>query len=245
MENPFSSTQQKSFRTDTQTQLLSEDRARAFLRQVYMTMALGLAITGLSAWFVSQNKELLNFFFTGFMSWIVMLAPLGLVILLSARVHRMSFNQASLTFAIYSLINGISFSTIFLVYELGAIYRVFFITAGTFGAMALIGLTTKIDLSKMGSYLIMALVGLIIAMLVNRFFFDNSSQFDYILSILFVLVFCGLTAYDNQMLMRFGSQVEVETEGTRKVALMGALSLYLNFINLFLLLLNFFGGSND
>ncbi|MEM6802170.1 MAG: Bax inhibitor-1/YccA family protein, partial [Bacteroidota bacterium] len=211
MENPFSNTQQKTF----QAQQLSEERARVFMRQVYMTMALGLAITGLTAWFVSQNLALMQFFFSGFMRYIVMFAPLGIVIFLAARVQKMSFNQASLAFAVYSLVNGISFATIFFVYDLGAIYRVFLITAGTFGAMALIGMTTKADLSKMGSILYMALIGLIIAMLVN--FFMQSSMFDYIISILGVLIFCGLTAYDNQKLMRIGSQIEVETDGTRKI----------------------------
>ncbi|MEL6254132.1 MAG: Bax inhibitor-1/YccA family protein [Bacteroidota bacterium] len=240
MENPFSSTQQKTIRE----QQLSDERVNVFMRQVYVTMALGLVITGLTAWFVSQSPALINLFLSGgILTWVVMLAPLGMVFFLAARINKMSFQAASTTFAIYSLVNGISFATIFMVYELGAISRVFFITAGTFGAMALIGLTTKVDLSKMGSIMYMALIGLIIAMVVNMFM--GSSTLDYIISCAGVLIFCGLTAYDNQMLLNVARQAAPGTETTNKIALMGALNLYLDFINLFLFLLRFFGGGDD
>lgn len=240
MENPFNRTQE---RTSHQGQL-GLDNVNVFMRQVYVTMALGLVITGLTAWFVSQTPALLNLFFSGgIMRWIVMLAPLGFVFFLAARINKMSFSQASLTFALYSLVNGISFAFIFIVFDLGLIYKVFFITAGTFGAMALVGMTTKVDLSKFGSIMYMALIGLIIAMVVN--WFMQSGTLDYIISCVGVLIFCGLTAYDNQKLMQIAGQVNPETEGTKKIALMGALNLYLDFINLFLFLLRIFGGGRD
>lgn len=237
MENPFNRTQQKTYPQDQ----VSLDSVNVFMRQVYVTMSLGLVITGLTAWFVSQTPALINLFFSGgIIRWVVMLAPLGFVFFLAARINKMSFSQASLTFAVYSLVNGISFAFIFLVFDLGLIYKVFFITAGTFGAMALVGMTTKVDLSKFGSIMYMALIGLIIAMVVNMFM--QSGTFDYIISCVGVLIFCGLTAYDNQKLMEIGSQVDPETENSKKIALMGALNLYLDFVNLFLFLLRIFGG---
>ncbi len=217
--------------------------ARDFMRQVFVIMAIGLAITGMAAWVVSNNPMLLSFFFNGAMRWVVMLAPLAFVFFLAARVHKMSVQAASLTFATYSLVNGISLSFIFLIYDLGTIFQVFWITAGTFGAMALIGATTKVDLSKFRSILIFGLVGIIIASIVNMFM--NSGPFEYIISIAGVLIFAGLTAYDTQKLLEIGAEADPEDEGTRKVAIMGALNLYLDFINMFLFLLRIFGGGRD
>ncbi|MEM7368449.1 MAG: Bax inhibitor-1/YccA family protein [Bacteroidota bacterium] len=211
-----------------------------FLRQVFATMGIGLAITAMAAWYVGTNPALVQFFYSGFTYYIVLFAPLAVVIFLSARVHKMSFTNASIAFAVYSLINGISLAFIFFVFDLGTIFRVFFITAGTFGAMAVVGYTTKVDLSKFGSILFMALIGLIIASVVNIFL--ASSGLDWIISIAGVLIFCGLTAYDMQKLKIIGANVDPTTEGAKKVALMGALTLYLDFINLFLFLLRIFGG---
>lgn len=240
MENYFSGDTMKTVQEEQATM----ERVNVFMRQVYLTMTLGLLITGLTAWFVSQTPALISLFLSGgILTYVVMFAPLGLVFFLAARVNRMSFQKASLTFAIYSLINGISFAVIFLVYPLGLIYKVFFITAGTFGAMSLVGLTTKVDLTKMGSILYMALIGLIIAMVVN--WFMESSMLDYIISCVGVLIFCGLTAYDNQMLVRIAREADPTTESSKKIALMGALNLYLDFINLFLFLLRIFGGGDD
>ncbi|RMG75494.1 MAG: Bax inhibitor-1/YccA family protein [Bacteroidetes bacterium] len=224
-------------------QFVESGAANAFMQQVFTTMSLGLLITGMAAWYVSQTPALINFFLTGFMMYVVMFAPLIFVIVLASRINKMSFTAASLTFATYSLINGISFSFIFLVYDLGAIFKVFLITAGTFGAMALAGATTKLDLSKMGSILFMALIGIIIASVVNWFL--GSPMLDYLISIAGVVIFSGLTAYDTQKLIRIGAQVDAESETSRKIALMGALTLYLDFINLFLFLLRIFGGSRD
>ncbi|GAB4422931.1 MAG: Bax inhibitor-1/YccA family protein [Bacteroidia bacterium] len=226
-----------------QRSLSSVSDVNAFMRQVFTTMALGLLITGMTAWYVANTPALFQFFMMTPLRWVVMFAPLIFVFFLAARINRMSFTAASITFASYALINGISFSFIFMVYNLGSVSKVFLITAGTFGAMALVGLTTKIDLSKLGSILYMALIGIIIASLVN--FFMRSPMMDYIISIVGVLVFSGLTAYDTQKLLHIGSSVDPETEGAKKMALMGALNLYLDFINLFLFLLRIFGGSRD
>ncbi|MEL6847603.1 MAG: Bax inhibitor-1/YccA family protein, partial [Bacteroidota bacterium] len=135
--------------------MLDDQAASSFMQQVYLTMLIGLGLTGISAWYVGTSPELLGFFYTGILRWIVMLAPLGLVIYLSARFHKMSFNGASTAFAIYSVVNGISLAFIFAIFTTGAIWKVFLITAGTYGAMALLGLLTNIDLSKMGSILYM------------------------------------------------------------------------------------------
>ncbi|MCB0853057.1 MAG: Bax inhibitor-1/YccA family protein [Bacteroidetes bacterium] len=230
-ETPVSESRKQSF--------IETGEANAFLRQVYTTMSLGLLITGLAAWYVAQSPALVNFFLSGIMMWVVMLAPLGFVIFLSARIHKMSFTAASITFATYSLVNGISLAFIFLVFEMGIIAQTFFITAGTFGAMTLVGMTTKVDLSKFRSVLYMALIGLIIASVVNIFF--GSSMMDFRISVAGVLIFCGLTAYDTQKLMQIGMHADPESESTKKVALIGALALYLDFINLFLFLLRIFG----
>lgn len=217
--------------------------AQVFMQQVFVTMTLGLAITGAVAWFVATTPALMNFLFGGFMAYVTIFSPLVLVFFLSSRIQRMSFGAASTTFAVYSVLMGASFATIFFAYSLGTIFQVFLITAGTFGAMALIGWTTNVDLTKMGSILYMALIGLIIAMVVN--WFMNSSMMDYIISVIGVVIFSGLTAYDTQKLLVIGANVDPEAEASKKMALMGALNLYLDFINLFLFLLRLFGGGRD
>ena len=232
-----------SYSDTRQQQFAASGDANAFMRSVYTTMSLGLLITAMTAWGVSQNPGLLGFFFTGIMRWIVIFAPLGFVIFLVARIHKMSFTTASLAFGAYSLVNGISFSFIFLAYDLGTIFQVFFITAGTFGAMSLIGATTKIDLSQYRSYLFMGLIGIIIASVVNLWM--QNSMMEWIISIVGVLIFSGLTAYDTQKLLYIGAHADPETDSTRKIALIGALTLYLDFINLFLFLLRIFGGSRS
>ncbi|MEZ4825163.1 MAG: Bax inhibitor-1/YccA family protein [Bacteroidia bacterium] len=222
---------------------ITSGAANSFLTQVYSTMALGLVITALAAWYVGHTPAVFNFLMTGFLKWVVILAPLGLVIFLSARIHRLSFTNASIAFATYSLLTGVSLSVLFLVYNIATLAQTFFITAGMFGAMALIGLTTKVDLSKFRSILYMGLVGIIIASVVNIFM--ASSMFDFIISVVGVVIFAGLTAYDNQKLLEISLHADPESESTKKIALMGALSLYLDFINLFLFLLRIFGGNRD
>lgn len=235
------------FRTQTDPRLLVRKQefiesgdASVFMRQVFATMAIGLFLTAVAAWFISTQENVMIFLFTGAMKWVTMLAPLGVVWYLSARINKMSFNRASIAFAVYAIILGVSLSVIFWIYSLGTLAYVFSITAGTFGTMALIGWTTKIDLSKMGSILYMALIGLIIAMVVNMLV--DSSMMDYIISILGVVIFCGLTAYDMQKILLIGAVVDAESEEGKKMALMGGLTLYLDFINLFLFLLRLFGG---
>ena len=172
-----------------------------------------------------------------------MFAPLGLVFLMGGMVNKMSSTMLLATFLIFSMIMGISLSYIFLIYSVGSIVNVFFITAAVFGVMAVAGYTTKTDLTKLGSILMIGLIGIIIASVVNMFL--GSSTMDYIISIIGVVVFTGLTAYDVQKLKRMGEQVATGTETAQKMALMGALSLYLDFINLFLMLLRLFGGRRD
>lgn len=225
---------------DVPRDYVESGKANEFLRQVYAVMGLGLLITGLTAWFVASNFEYFSFLFQGFLRWIVIFAPLGLVIFLSARVHKMSFQAANLAFATYALVNGISFATIFLVYDIGSIFQTFLITGGTFGAMTLVGMTTKMDLTKYSSAFMMALIGLIIASVVNMFL--GSGVMDWIISAVGVILFSGLTAYDTQRLMQIGAHADMESESVRKATIMGALALYLDFINLFLFLLRFFGG---
>jgi hypothetical protein len=173
------------------------------------------------------------------LGWVVMLAPLGLVLWMSAGFQRMSATSMVLVFVLYSVLMGASLSFIFLAFTGASIAKTFVITSAMFGAMALLGYTTKTDLSKFGSIMFMGLIGIIIASLVNMFM--RSETFDYIISFIGVLVLTGLTAYDVQKLKRIGAGMTEESEGSRKLTIMGALTLYLDFINLFLFLLRFFG----
>ncbi|NCP46210.1 MAG: Bax inhibitor-1/YccA family protein [Flavobacteriales bacterium] len=220
---------------------------QTFLSNVFSYMASALAITGIIAYWFGTDSELSSILYNvvdginrpNIFGYIVMLLPLGFVLLMSFGFQKLSSMAMVILFIIYSAIMGISLSTIFLVYSLGSIFMTFFITAGTFGIMAFVGYTTKTDLTKFGSILMMGLIGIIIASVVNMFM--GSETMDYIISILGVLIFTGLTAYDVQKLKRIGSGVEFGTEETNKLAVMGALTLYLDFINLFLFLLRFLG----
>jgi FtsH-binding integral membrane protein len=177
------------------------------------------------------------------MGWIIMLAPLGLVLWMSAGFQRMSASAMLIIFVLFSVLLGASLSSIFLIYTSASIVKTFLITSGMFGVMAVVGYTTKTDLTKFGSIMFMGLIGLIIASVVNIFM--KSGTLDYIISFIGVLVFTGLTAYDVQKLKRIGSTAVQEDETTRKLTIMGALTLYLDFINLFLFLLRFFGNRNN
>lgn len=240
MRNYFEQSWTESRRRD----FVETGKANAFLRQVYAVMALGLLITGLAAWYVGMmNDGLFNAIFSTPLRWVVMFAPLGFILALNFGLHRMSYTTVNVLFATFSAVMGMSLAYIFRVYSLGSIMQTFFITAGTFGAMSLVGMTTKVDLSRYSSFLYMGLIGLIIASLVNLFM--QSGTFDYIISFIGVALFCGLTAYDTQRLMQLGAHADTEDETVRKAVVMGALALYLDFINLFLFLLRFFGGGND
>ncbi|MBK6830421.1 MAG: Bax inhibitor-1/YccA family protein [Flavobacteriales bacterium] len=177
------------------------------------------------------------------LGYVVMFAPLLLVVVMSGLVQRRNSTLLLGIFLLYSALTGMSLSVIFLIYPIAAIGNVFFISAGIFGVMAFAGYTTKTDLTKLGSILMIGLIGIVIASLVNMFI--GSSTMDYIVSIIGVVIFTGLTAYDMQKLKRMGEQVATGTETAQKMALMGALSLYLDFINLFLMLLRLFGGRRD
>lgn len=210
------------------------------MRKVYVWMTLALVITGFTAYGVATSPGIQQAIFTNqIVFWGLIIAEFALVIGVSAAINRLSLATATLMFILYSVINGALLSSIFLIYTASSIATVFFITAGTFATMALIGYTTKTDLSSIGKYLFMALIGLIIATFVN--FFIKSSGFDYVLSYIGVLIFVGLTAYDSQKIKQMLLQAPDAGEGAQKIALFGALSLYLDFINLFLYLLRIFG----
>jgi FtsH-binding integral membrane protein len=218
---------------------------RTFLAQVFSYMALALVVSGVMAWWFGTDMDKLSYLIdleTGsntILGWVVMFAPLGLVFLMGGLVERMSGTALLVTFIAFATIMGISLSYIFLIYSIGSITNVFFITAGVFGIMAVAGYTTRTDLTKLGSILMIGLIGIVLASLVNMFL--KSDTMSYVVSIISVVVFTGLTAYDVQKLKRMGEVVASGTEAAQKMALMGALSLYLDFINLFLSLLRLFG----
>lgn len=221
---------------------------RAYMLKIYNYMASGLLLTGVIALFSAQSEAVLSAMYifegnaiTGMkpLAWIVMFAPLGLVMFLSFGLQRMSLVAAQASYWGYAALMGLSLSTIFLTFTGESIARVFFITAGTFGGMSLYGYTTKRDLTGMGSFLMMGLIGLIIASLVNLFL--KSSGLQFALSVIGVLVFVGLTAYDTQKLKNIYYQLTNEGEWMGKMVIMGALTLYLDFINIFMQLLYLFG----
>ncbi len=214
------------------------------MRKVYVWMSLALVITGITAYFVAHNETLLMALVTNqVLFWGLVIGELALVIGLSAAINRLSLTTATLMFVLYSIVNGATMSFIFLAYTASSITNVFFITAGTFAAMALFGYFTKIDLSAIGKYLMMALIGIIIATIVN--IFTKSAGLTVVLNYLGVLVFVGLTAYDAQKIKNMLLMAPDAGEAAQKVALLGALSLYLDFINLFLYLLRILGARRD
>lgn len=212
---------------------------RAYMVQVYNFMSIALAISGAVAFLVSSSSTLMAAIFGTPLAWVVMLAPLGFVIFMSSKFNSISSQQAKTYLWIYSALMGISLSTIFVVYTGTSVARIFFITASVFGAMSLYGYTTKKDLTGMGSFLMMGLIGLIIASLVNIFL--RSSALEFALSAIGVLIFIGLTAYDTQRIKQTYYHAAGNAEMVSKMAVMGALNLYMDFINLFLMMLRFFG----
>ncbi len=221
-----------------------KDASSIFLAKVFNWMAVGLAVTGLIAFITAQSGLALTIASSP-VFFILIIAELGLVFFLSARIDKIQSGTASLLFYGYSILNGLTLSVIFLAYTRSSIAGTFFITAGMFGAMALYGMVTKRDLSGWGSFLFMGLIGIIIASIVNIFL--GSSNLYWIISLLGVFIFTGLTAYDVQKIKKMGEQriLEQGEDAIRKGSIMGALALYLDFINLFLMLLRFFGGSRN
>lgn len=212
----------------------------ALMRKTYLWMSMALVITGLTAYVVATNAAISSYLFMhSQLIWVLFLAEIGLVIGLSAAIRKISLSTATLMFVAYAALNGITFSSLFYVYTMGSLASTFFITAGTFGAMSLVGFFTKTDLSSMGKILLMALVGLIIASVVN--IFVASSGLEVLMTYLGVLIFVGLTAYDTQKIKQMFLMAPDASESTQKYAVLGALTLYLDFINLFLYLLRIFG----
>ena len=212
------------------------------MRKVYGKMALGLLATAITSFLVLSSPTVMNVLFSNVATmWILFAAELGLVIYLSARIDKLSSGTATALFYVYSILNGLALSPIFLIYTGASIATTFAITAGTFGAMSIFGYVTRQDLSKIGSFLFMALLGLIVCVVVNMFM--HNSMFELLISGAGVLIFVGLTAWDTQAIKRMCAEADPSMMG--KVATMGALTLYLDFINLFLYLLRFFGSSRD
>ncbi|HVO15669.1 MAG TPA: Bax inhibitor-1/YccA family protein [Alphaproteobacteria bacterium] len=218
-----------------------DEGLRSYMLRVYNYMMLGLALTGAVAYGVASTPAIQQVVFGSGLMWLFILAPVALVLLLSFRIHKMSFASAQITYWIYAALNGVAFSTIFLAYTGTSIARVFFITAATFGALSLYGYTTKRDLSGFGSFLFMGLIGILIAAVVNMFLASSALQFA--ISVIGVLVFAGLTAYDTQQIKELYYAVD-DSEIVGKKAIMGALRLYLDFINMFVMLLQLFGNRN-
>tara|TARA_Y100001970_G_scaffold293873_1_gene444128 strand:+ start:2176 stop:2928 length:753 start_codon:yes stop_codon:yes gene_type:complete len=237
--------------TKTSDQTVIDEGLRAYMLKVYNYMTTGLLLTGIIAYFFGKASIVTNdmgqiigvtqigaLLFGSPLKWVVMLAPLGFVFYLSARINKMSVSGAQITFWIFSAIMGLSLASLFIEFTHSSIARVFFITSGTFAAMSLYGYTTKRDLTKLGGFLFMGLIGIIIASVVNLFI--GSSALQFAISVIGVLVFVGLTAYDTQTIKNMYYAGDSESVGSKK-ALMGALRLYLDFINLFIMLLQLFG----
>ncbi|WP_011582665.1 MULTISPECIES: Bax inhibitor-1/YccA family protein [Chelativorans] len=227
-----------------------DEGLRAYMIRVYNLMALGLAITGLAAWgafnfAVAADGQLTAFgqlLFVSPLKWVIIFAPLALVFFISFRIHTLSVSAAQSIFWVYAALVGLSLSTIFLVYTQESIVRTFFITAASFGALSLWGYTTRRDLSGMGSFLFMGLIGIVIASIVNIFL--GSSALQFAISVIGVLVFAGLTAYDTQQIKEMYYEGDDQLVAGRK-AIMGALRLYLDFLNLFMFLLQFLGSNRE
>jgi len=238
-------------RTTTTATHVIDEGLRAYMLKVYNYMASGILITGFVSLFlfklsvvtsadgsIAGLTDIGNALYNSALMWIVMLAPLGIVFYMSFGIRKMSATKAQMLFWVFAALMGASLSSIFLVYTGASITRVFFITAGTFGAMSIYGYTTKKDLTKLGSFLMMGLFGIIIASIVNIFM--KSTMMYFVISIIGVLVFVGLTAYDTQKIKNM-YLVSDSGEIIGKKAVMGALTLYLDFINLFIMLLRLFG----
>ncbi|HET7433968.1 MAG TPA: Bax inhibitor-1/YccA family protein [Thermoanaerobaculia bacterium] len=215
------------------------ERERTFLRSVYGWMFGGLLLTAAAALWVVMSPALQQLIFTTPLRWVLLFGELGLVFYLSFRITKMSAATAASVFLVFSLLNGLTLSVIFFAYTTAAIYQAFFTAAGMFGAMSVYGMVTKRDLTSWGSFFFMGLIGIVIASIVNIFL--KSPAFAWAISIIGVFVFLGLTAYDTQKLKAYASSPQLR----ENLAIYGALALYLDFVNLFLMLLRLFGGGNN
>jgi len=235
--------EENNYNTINSTSDGSLSSTRTFISGVFIWMFLALTVTAITAYLFASNPELIGLLITpngmSMFGYFVVFAPFGFVLLMGMGFARFSSALLTLFFAIFAVLMGMSLSFVFLAYTLGSIYVTFAVTAGMFGIMAVTGYTTKTDLTKFGSIMIMGLIGIVIASIVNMFM--RSGMMDYIISFIGVLVFTGLTAYDVQKLKRIGEGAVYGAESTKKLMIMGALTLYLDFINLFLFLLRFLG----
>jgi len=227
--------------TSAQQAAQIDEGLRSYMLGVYNYMAVAMGITGVVAYLTSTSPALLNVIYGSPLQWVVMLAPLGFVFFLSARIHKMAAATAQITFWVFAAVMGLSLSYIFLAYTGESVVKVFFITAGAFAGLSLLGYTTKKNLSGMGTFLFMGLIGLIIAMVVNIFLQSPAMQF--VISAAGVLIFAGLTAYDTQQIKNMYDEADGGDVVTKK-SIMGALRLYLDFLNMFLFLLQLFGNRN-
>ena len=246
-QNPHSSSTDISL-----LQPVEQTQVKNFMANVFAYMFMALGISALFAYLFGSNPQLLSYLINdthtrlNMLGFIVMFAPLGFVLLMSFGYSRLSAPVLVLLFVVYSALNGISFSFILLNYTASSVFGCFLSAAAMFGIMAFMGYTTKQDLTKFGRILFMGLIGIIVAMLIN--FFMHSSSLDYLISFIGVAIFTGLTAYDVQKLKNIGAGIQyadVPASDVKKVSIMGALNLYLDFINLFLFLLRLFGGRRN
>ena len=234
----------KDLRDQTQGQGYAVSSVSVFMQQVYLWMTVALSITALAAYYVASTPALVNMFFSNMVMQIVLIvAVFGLVMFLSARIHTLSAGAATGFFMLYAALMGIMLAPVFLVYTSSSITSTFLISAGMFGGMSVFGAVTKRDLTGMGSFLIMGLWGIILASIVNIFL--QNSMMEFVISLVGVIVFAGLTAYDTQKIREMGESAPVDdSTAMRRGAILGALTLYLDFVNLFLMLLRLLGNRN-
>ncbi len=234
---------QMQTRAGTQTRADIDQGLRSYMLGIYNYMATAIGVTGVAAFgmatWASNNPAVANVLYNSPLKWVIMIAPLAFVMVISFGINKLSKSAATAIFYAFAAVMGISMSWIFMVYNIPSIVQTFFVTAASFGALSLYGYTTKRSLSGMGSFLMMGLFGIIIAMIVNIFM--QSSALAFAINVLGVLIFAGLTAYDTQRLKNNYDMVAGNAEAVAKSSIMGALSLYLNFVNMFMFLLSFMG----
>jgi len=229
------------YQSTTFSKVQYDEGLRSFMLQVYNYMTFALALSGLVSLGISMSPALMAVIWGTALKWVVILAPLAMSIGFAFMIEKINSNTAKLFLFAFALAMGLSLSSIFAIYKMGSIIHVFFISAATFGAASLYGYTTKADLTKMGSFLIMGVIGLVIAGLVNLFL--QSSMFAFVISCLAVLIFTGLTAYDTQQIKQMYDETEGEEQ--KKAGVIGALMLYMDFINIFINLLQIIGDKKE
>ncbi len=229
--------------SSSQQQMESREGLNSYISRVFGKMFLGLLVTAAAAFLPLTNETLFTLVFGSPLMFVLIIAELVIVFSLSARITKMKYSTAQIMFYAYAVINGLTLSSIFVVYNIGTVYAAFTATAVSFGAMAIYGITTKKDLTRIGNILIMALIGVIVSSLINMFV--RSSQFDLLISFVAVALFAGLVAFDTQKLKSYYYASEGDPHLRSKVSIIGALSLYLDFINIFLYVLRIFGNKRD